>query len=370
MAAATAPSSPLDLSRVSYDKCVASLQSRLGPTQADDDLDLEHNWTSMHMNNNNDVPIIGHTYERFRDAQRTKCKNSRPKKASRCMHASSAGHAHADAHISDQRDARVQAWGRRMYPPHAPVDDDQASQSHLDRPLQHSSVPKCSRDGAWHTTNEPKRPGRMRRMHLSSQETHAPGARMSRRAHPLAPKDARVQHGACASGGDTRLLPSNSSAIGGSTPLRTNGGGSILPKTDLGGSILSEIDVGGSISPRTYEHVRSAQQEPLIRRRGRPRRRKSSRTRTAQLDPSASPVPDLREQLNKKRSADQITLHCRCERIIASVLADCTCSSPAQTKSVFERLSATSSAELIKRLRFNDEDIPSEDEFIEVSVNM
>src|SRR3954466_3609509 len=32
--------------------------------------------------------------------------------------------------------------------------------------------------------------------------------------------------------------------------------------------------------------------------------------------------------------------------------------------------SATRSAELTKRLRFNDEDIPYEDEFIEVSVNM
>src|SRR4051812_5063666 len=90
----------------------------------------------------------------------------------------------------------------------------------------------------------------------------------------------------------------------------------------------------------------------------------------AQLDPSISPGPDLQEQLNKKRSADQVTLHCRCERIIVSVLADCTCSSPTQTKSVFERISATSSAELTKRIRFNDEDMPSEDEFIEVSINM
>src|SRR3954466_12122667 len=47
-----------------------------------------------------------------------------------------------------------------------------------------------------------------------------------------------------------------------------------------------------------------------------------------------------------------------------------TCSSPTQTKSVFERISATSSAELTKHLRFNDKDVPSEDEFIEVSVNM
>src|SRR3954462_12214205 len=81
-------------------------------------------------------------------------------------------------------------------------------------------------------------------------------------------------------------------------------------------------------------------------------------------------MPDLRDQLNKKQCTDQVTPHCRCERIIASVLADCTCSSLTQTKSVFQRISATSFAELTKRLRFNDEDIPSEDEFIEVSVNM
>src|SRR5436189_1828861 len=66
----------------------------------------------------------------------------------------------------------------------------------------------------------------------------------------------------------------------------------------------------------------------------------------------------------------QVTTHCRCEGIIVSVLADCTCSSLAQTMSVFERFSATSSFELTKPLRFNDEDIPSEDEFIKVSVNM
>src|SRR4051812_8772730 len=50
MAAVTIPSSPLDLSHVFYDKCVASLQSRPGPIRADDKLDFEHNWTSMHMN--------------------------------------------------------------------------------------------------------------------------------------------------------------------------------------------------------------------------------------------------------------------------------------------------------------------------------
>src|SRR4051812_21565453 len=159
-------------------------------------------------------------------------------------------------------------------------------------------------------------------------------------------------------GGDSRLLPLNSSATGGSTP----------PRTNVGGSILAEIDVGGSVSTQAYEHDRSAQQDPSTSRKGRPRRHKSSQARTAQLDPSTSLGPDLREQLNKKRRTGQVTPHCRCERIIASMLADCTRSS--QTKSVFERLSTTSSAELTKCLRFNDEDIPSKDEFIEVSVNM
>src|SRR5438270_13710082 len=37
-AAVTLPSSPLDQNYVSYDKCVASLQSRPGPTQADDNM--------------------------------------------------------------------------------------------------------------------------------------------------------------------------------------------------------------------------------------------------------------------------------------------------------------------------------------------
>src|SRR4051812_37500030 len=197
-------------------------------------------------------------------------------------------------------------------------------------------------------------------MHLSSRKMHASGAQEARRVHLLAHKDARVPHTTRVSGSDTRLLLPDSSAIGGSTPLRTN----------AGGSVLSEIDVGGSVFSQAYELVQSAQQDPSTSKKGRPRRRKSSQTRTAQLDPSTSPGPDLREQLNKKRRAGQVTPHCRCERIIASVLADCTCSSPTQTKSVFEHLSATSSAELTQRLCFNDEDIPSEDEFIEVSVNM
>src|SRR5436190_14716384 len=53
--AATIPSSPLDLSHVSYDKCVASLQSRLCPVQADDELDPIHIQTSMNMKNISDA---------------------------------------------------------------------------------------------------------------------------------------------------------------------------------------------------------------------------------------------------------------------------------------------------------------------------
>src|SRR5436189_2739520 len=92
-AAVTIPSSPLDLNHVSYDKCVASLRSRPGPTQADDNLDLEHIWTSMHMNNNGDAPIIGHTHEHFRDTQRANSKNSMSKQTLGRMHAPMAGHA-------------------------------------------------------------------------------------------------------------------------------------------------------------------------------------------------------------------------------------------------------------------------------------
>src|SRR3954468_15925708 len=77
----------------------------------------------------------------------------------------------------------------------------------------------------------------------------------------------------------------------------------------LGVLFSQKSTFGGSISPETYEHIRSARQEPSTRRKNRPRRRKSSRTRAAQLDPSASSMPALRDQLNKKRSADQVTPH-------------------------------------------------------------
>src|SRR5436190_8931486 len=116
--------------------------------QADDKLDIEHNWTSTHMNSDGDAPIIGHTHEHIKTAQRTNYKNSRPKQINGPMHASTAGHARVDARISGQRDARVRAWAPRVYPLHASMGDDQVSQSHFDQQLQPSNVLKCSRGGA------------------------------------------------------------------------------------------------------------------------------------------------------------------------------------------------------------------------------
>src|SRR3954468_2586983 len=236
MAATAAPSSPLDLSRVSYDKCVASLQSRPSPIRADDKLDIEHNWTSMHMNDNGDAPIIGYAHEHIRNAQRTNYKNSRSKQVDGPMHASTAGHARVDACISCQRDARVRAWAPRVYPLHASVDGVQTFASHFDQQLQHSKASKCSRGSTWHARNQSWRTRHLRRAHLTSREMHASGALKARHMHLLAPKDARVLHETHASGGDAYLLPSKSSATGGSTPVRTNAGGSILPKIDPGGS--------------------------------------------------------------------------------------------------------------------------------------
>src|SRR5436189_4131418 len=151
MAAVTAPSSPLDLSHISYDKCVVSLQSRPGPIRADDKLDFEHNWTYVHMNNNGDAPIVGHTYEHFKESQRTNCKNSRPKQALGRMHAPMAGRARASARISGQRDTRAQVPARRVDHLHAPIESVQASQSHFDQPLQHSIAPECSSEDVWRT---------------------------------------------------------------------------------------------------------------------------------------------------------------------------------------------------------------------------
>src|SRR4051812_42367616 len=220
-AATSAPSSPLDLNRVSYDKCVASLQSRPSPIQADDKLDIEHNWTSMHMNSDGDAPIIGHTHEHTRTAQRTNYKNSRPKQINGPMHASTAGYARVDARISGQRDARVRAWAPRVYPLHASIGDDQVSQSQFDQQLQPSNVSKCLGGGTGHASNQPRRTRQLRRAHLTSREMHASGALKARRMHLLAHEDARVLHGTHASGGSAYLLPSKSSATGGSTPLRT-----------------------------------------------------------------------------------------------------------------------------------------------------
>src|SRR3954462_653517 len=115
----------------------AWLRSRVDPVQHKQMTTWTFNifWTSVYMNSNGDAPIIGHTHEHFRDTQRTNCKNSRPKQTLGHMHAPEARHARADTCISGQRDARAQAWARRMYPLHAPIDGVQASQSHFDQSL-------------------------------------------------------------------------------------------------------------------------------------------------------------------------------------------------------------------------------------------
>src|SRR4051812_28322583 len=117
-AAVTTPSSPLDLNHVSYDKCVASLQSRPSPKQTDNSLDLEHTWTSVHMNSNGDAPITGHTLEQFRDTQRANCKSNRPRQALGRRPAPMARHARAGARIAATKDARAQVPARRMYHMH------------------------------------------------------------------------------------------------------------------------------------------------------------------------------------------------------------------------------------------------------------
>src|SRR5436853_4271533 len=126
--------------------------------------------------------------------------------------------------------------------------------------------------------------------------------------------------------------------------------------------------VGGSAIPTASQLPQSVQHTGKGKKQS--SYRPTSVITSDQPDSSASPGGDLRDLLNKKRGASQVTPHCRCERIIASVLADCNCSSLAQTKSVFDRLSGTNSSKLAKRLRFNNEDIPSDDEYSEVSVNM
>ena len=217
-AAVTIPSSPLDLNHVSYDKCVASLQSRPGPIQADDNLDLEHTWTSVHMNNNVDAPITGHTLEQFRDTQRTNCKNSSmPRQELGRVHLLRVMHA-PGARISRTRDARAQVPPRRAYHRRAPSGGVQASQSHFDQPLQHPDALKCSRDDTLHANNRSRRVQQPRHAHLSNPEMHAPSARMSGHTHLMPPTDARVQQGARANWGDTRLLLLKSSATWGSTP--------------------------------------------------------------------------------------------------------------------------------------------------------
>src|SRR5436853_4115402 len=152
-------------------------------------------------------------------------------------------------------------------------------------------------------------------------------------------------------------------------PSRAKGTGHVRANRDSAPAHDSYASMAGdsaiptaSQPPQSVQHTGRGKKQPSYR--------PTSVNTSNQPDSSASPGGNLRDLLNKKRGASQVTPHCRCERIIASVLADCNCSSPAQTKSVFDRLSGPSSSKLAKRLRFNNEDIPSDDEYPEVSVNM
>lgn len=79
---------------------------------------------------------------------------------------------------------------------------------------------------------------------------------------------------------------------------------------------------------------------------------------------------DLGDHFNKKQSVDQVTSHCQCEQIVTYVLADCSWSSPALAKSVFECLSNFSSSKLAKQLRFSDKDAPFNGGYPEDSISM
>ena len=83
--------------------------------------------------------------------------------------------------------------------------------------------------------------------------------------------------------------------------------------------------------------------EPYVfdsRRKGDSQKLKSPRQPEANVfDP---PPTDLRDYLTKKRSANQITLFCCCERLITTMFSECCCSSYASKQSVFRRLTSTS----------------------------
>src|SRR4051812_35572036 len=108
------------------------------------------------------------------------------------------------------------------------------------------------------------------------------------------------------------------------------------------GILFSQKSTLGVLSPWEPMNMSNQLDKDLLRG-GKADQEEASHPGLAQFG-STSPVPDLRGQLNKKWSADQVTPHYRYGRIFTSVLDDCTCSSPAQTKSVFERISANSSA--------------------------
>lgn len=64
-----------------------------------------------------------------------------------------------------------------------------------------------------------------------------------------------------------------------------------------------------------------------------------------------SSTTDLKYQLNRKRSAQQATLHCCCKQLITFVLSNCRCGSHASHRLVFYRLSMSPTSTMVKRQR-------------------
>src|SRR4051812_35316895 len=90
---------------------------------------------------------------------------------------------------------------------------------------------------------------RPRCAHLSSPEMHVPGARMSRRTHLLAPKDARVQHGVRVDGGDTCLMLSKTSVTGVPLPWKPMQG-VLSSQTPILGILFSQMSTLGLLTPQ------------------------------------------------------------------------------------------------------------------------
>jgi len=80
------------------------------------------------------------------------------------------------------------------------------------------------------------------------------------------------------------------------------------------------------------------------------------------------PPTDLRDYLTKKRSTNQITPSCCCERLIAAMLSECRCNLHTSKQSVFRQ--STLTFRLAKRYRSRRRRTFSDAEYPKVTANM